>query len=121
MDKLSHLVCHECVRKIENFHCYALMAQKNQELFNIMYSEKIYREHCTALSSLNTTLYREPPTPVVHKPLSLVQPSKLLQQKPVRMICIQYISTCHCSILISFMRGFYIKLSFLHQLQFAQL
>lgn len=40
------------------------MAQKNQELFNIMYSEKIYREHCTALSSLNTTLYREPATPV---------------------------------------------------------
>lgn len=39
------------------------MAHKNQELFNIMYSEKIYREHCTALSSLNTTLYREPPTP----------------------------------------------------------
>lgn len=61
MDKLSHLVCNECVRKIDNFHCYALMAQKNQELFNIMYSEKIYREHCTALSSLNTTLYREPP------------------------------------------------------------
>lgn len=61
MDKLSHLVCNECVRKLENFHCYALMAHKNQELFNIMYSEKIYREHCTALSSLNTTLYREPP------------------------------------------------------------
>lgn len=40
-----------------------MMAHKNQELFNIMYSEKIYREHCTALSSLNTTLYREPPTP----------------------------------------------------------
>lgn len=60
-DKLSHLVCNECVMKIENFHLYAKMAQKNQELFNIMYSEKIYREHCTALSSLNTTLYREPP------------------------------------------------------------
>lgn len=54
-------MCNECVRKLENFHCYALMAHKNQELFNIMYSEKIYREHCTALSSLNTTLYREPP------------------------------------------------------------
>lgn len=63
LDKLSHLVCNECVRKIESFHCYAMMAHKNQELFNIMYSEKIYREHCTALSSLNTTLYREPPTP----------------------------------------------------------
>ena len=63
LDKLSHLVCNECVRKIENFHCYAMMAHKNQELFSIMYSEKIYREHCTALSSLNTTLYREPPTP----------------------------------------------------------
>lgn len=51
--------------KIENFHNYALMAQKNQEIFNIMYSEKIYREHCTALSSLNTTLYREPaPVPI---------------------------------------------------------
>lgn len=62
LDKLSHLVCNECVRKIENFHCYAMMAHKNQELFSIMYSEKIYREHCTALSSLNTTLYREPPT-----------------------------------------------------------
>lgn len=63
LDKLSHLVCNECVRKLESFHCYALMAQKNQELFNIMYSEKIYREHCTALSSLNTTLYREPVPP----------------------------------------------------------
>lgn len=42
-----------------------MMAHKNQELFSIMYSEKIYREHCTALSSLNTTLYREPPTPLV--------------------------------------------------------
>lgn len=62
LDKLSHLVCNECVRKIENFHCYAMMAHKNQDLFSIMYSEKIYREHCTALSSLNTTLYREPPT-----------------------------------------------------------
>lgn len=47
-----------------------MMAHKNQELFNIMYSEKIYREHCTALSSLNTTLYREPPS----APAPQVQP-----------------------------------------------
>lgn len=74
MDKLSHLVCTNCVIKIENFHNYALMAQKNQEIFNIMYSEKIYREHCTALSSLNTTLYREP------------APLPTQQQQQVRLI-----------------------------------
>lgn len=98
MDKLSHLVCNECVRKIENFHCYALMAHKNQELFNIMYSEKIYREHCTALSSLNTTLYREPPTPQVQQvpPKSpntiTIQPTPPIkkqkiqpQQKPIKL------------------------------------
>lgn len=82
LDKLSHLVCNECVRKIENFHCYALMAHKNQELFNIMYSEKIYREHCTALSSLNTTLYREPPV----TPHPIPQPA---QSKSPNTITIQ--------------------------------
>lgn len=102
LDKLSHLVCNECVRKLENFHCYALMAHKNQELFNIMYSEKIYREHCTALSSLNTTLYREPPTPQVQQvpckspntitiqptpPIKKqkMQPSSPPQQKPIKL------------------------------------
>lgn len=102
LDKLSHLVCNECVRKLENFHCYALMAHKNQELFNIMYSEKIYREHCTALSSLNTTLYREPPTPQVQQVPSKspntitiqptppikkqkMQPSSPPQQKPIKL------------------------------------
>lgn len=83
LDKLSHLVCNECVRKIENFHCYALMAQKNQELFNIMYSEKIYREHCTALSSLNTTLYREPPpTPQIQQVQTKPQPAITVQPAP---------------------------------------
>lgn len=82
MDKLSHLVCNECVRKIESFHCYALMAQKNQELFNIMYSEKIYREHCTALSSLNTTLYREPPTPQIQQVQTKPQPTITVQSAP---------------------------------------
>lgn len=89
LDKLSHLVCNECVRKLESFHCYALMAQKNQELFNIMYSEKIYREHCTALSSLNTTLYRETPAVPVHpvrSSSSLVQPkAPKSQTKPKPM------------------------------------
>ncbi|XP_055296772.1 zinc finger protein 628-like [Sitodiplosis mosellana] len=98
LDKLSHLVCNECVRKIENFHCYAMMAHKNQELFNIMYSEKIYREHCTALSSLNTTLYREPPTPQVQQvqpkqPNTItIQPTPPIkkqkvqpQQKPIKL------------------------------------
>lgn len=96
---MSHLVCNECVRKIENFHCYAMMAHKNQELFNIMYSEKIYREHCTALSSLNTTLYREPPTPQVQQvqpklPNTItIQPTPPIkkqktttqQQKPIKL------------------------------------
>lgn len=86
MDKLSHLVCNECVRKIENFHCYALMAQKNQELFNIMYSEKIYREHCTALSSLNTTLYREPPTPVVQHVAKSITFPKSQKTQPKQMV-----------------------------------
>lgn len=92
-------MCNECVRKIENFHCYALMAHKNQELFNIMYSEKIYREHCTALSSLNTTLYREPPTPQVQQvqpkansntitiqPTPPIKKQKIQpQQKPIKL------------------------------------
>lgn len=70
------------MRKIESFHCYALMAQKNQELFNIMYSEKIYREHCTALSSLNTTLYREPPTPQVQQQQSPKKPQPAVTVQP---------------------------------------
>lgn len=82
MDKLSHLICNECVRKIENFHCYAMMAHKNQELFNIMYSEKIYREHCTALSSLNTTLYREPPSPQVQPVESKTSNTITIQPSP---------------------------------------
>lgn len=74
------------------------MAHKNQELFNIMYSEKIYREHCTALSSLNTTLYREPPTPQVQQvqpkqPNTItIQPTPPIkkqkvqpQQKPIKL------------------------------------
>lgn len=97
MDKLSHLICSNCVLKIENFHNYALMAQKNQEIFNIMYSERIYREHCTALSSLNTTLYREPaPLPTQNpktsalsssgntKPLSRSNDVKMQQQVKVK-------------------------------------
>lgn len=60
------------------------MAQKNQELFNIMYSEKIYREHCTALSSLNTTLYREPPQPpqIQQMPSKNQQHGISVQQSP---------------------------------------
>lgn len=75
------------------------MAHKNQELFNIMYSEKIYREHCTALSSLNTTLYREPPTsqvqpvqPKANANTITIQPTPPLkkqkiqpQQKPIKL------------------------------------
>lgn len=80
LDKLSHLVCNECVRKIENFHCYVMMAHKNQELFSIMYSEKIYREHCTALSSLNTTLYREPPTAAQVQPVQAKSPNTITIQ-----------------------------------------
>lgn len=57
-----------------------MMAHKNQELFSIMYSEKIYREHCTALSSLNTTLYREPPSPQVQSVPTCKSPNTITIQ-----------------------------------------
>lgn len=46
-----------------------------------MYSEKIYREHCTALSSLNTTLYREPPQPLGQSSVHPNQPHTITVQQ----------------------------------------
>lgn len=46
---------------MDNFHNFALFAQKNQEIFTRINAEKTYQEHCKSLSSLNTTLYRETP------------------------------------------------------------
>lgn len=70
------MICNDCAIKVDNFHSFALFAQKNQEIFTRINAEKVYQEHCKSLSSLNTTLYREtsiqqsPPLPqsVIHSP-----------------------------------------------------
>lgn len=70
------MICNDCAIKVDNFHNFALFAQKNQEIFTRINAEKVYQEHCKSLSSLNTTLYREttiqqsPPLPqsVIHSP-----------------------------------------------------
>lgn len=61
---MPHLICNDCAIKVDNFHNFALFAQKNQEIFTRINAEKTYQEHCKSLSSLNTTLYRETPLTV---------------------------------------------------------
>lgn len=67
---MPDLICNDCAIKVDNFHNFALFAQKNQEIFIRINAEKTYQEHCKSLSSLNTTLYRETsiqsPTPTTY-------------------------------------------------------